>query len=109
MLKLDLDPGEKIVLEMRKNWFVFLGPLVFFLMAALAPAIVYWIYETNFMETIRLPFLDDYMFLIKYFLYPMWILIFWVNLFIRWTNFYLDVWYVTEKRIIDIEQKSLFH
>ena len=26
-----------------------------------------------------------------------------------WTDYYLDVWMVTDKRIIDIEQKSFFH
>ena len=26
-----------------------------------------------------------------------------------WTDYYLDVWMVTDKRVIDIEQKGFFH
>lgn len=29
-------------------------------------------------------------------------------LFIDWTKYYLDVWYVTEKRIIIVDQRKLF-
>ena len=33
----------------------------------------------------------------------------WMLLFINLTNYYLDVWYVTSDRLVDIEQKGLFH
>ena len=33
----------------------------------------------------------------------------WIFLFINLTNYYLDVWYVTSKRLIDINQKTLFY
>jgi len=32
----------------------------------------------------------------------------WTAFFVRWTNYYLDVWYITPKRIIAIDQKGLF-
>jgi hypothetical protein len=43
------------------------------------------------------------------FVYAVWLMALWMSFFIQWTNYYLDVWYVTEKRIIDVEQKRLFH
>ena len=42
------------------------------------------------------------------FLYALWLLVLWISFFIQWTNYYLDVWYITEKRIIDVEQKGIF-
>lgn len=32
----------------------------------------------------------------------------WITFFIIWIDYYLDVWIVTEQRIINIEQKGLF-
>ncbi len=36
------------------------------------------------------------------------LLIIWLALFTAWTNHYLDIWIITDKRIIDIDQISLF-
>lgn len=36
------------------------------------------------------------------------LLIIWIILFTIWTNYYLDIWIVTDKRIINIDQISLF-
>lgn len=37
-----------------------------------------------------------------------WFAVLWTVFFIVWTNYYLDVWIVTDHRIVDIEQFSLF-
>lgn len=42
------------------------------------------------------------------FFYSLWVLIFWIGFFVIWTDYYLDVWYITNKRIIDVEQKGFF-
>jgi uncharacterized membrane protein YdbT with pleckstrin-like domain len=33
----------------------------------------------------------------------------WLSFFINWTKYYLDVWYVTEKRIIAVDQRGIFN
>ena len=111
MLHLDLDPGETIILEMRKHWFIFLGPLFIFIFAVFAPWILYMLLQSSFAEKITesFTFIEENLFIIKFFFYPAWVLVFWVSLFVQWTNYYLDVWYITDKRIIDIDQKSLFN
>jgi uncharacterized membrane protein YdbT with pleckstrin-like domain len=35
-------------------------------------------------------------------------LVVWIAFFVLWTDYYLDVWYVTNERIIAVEQKGLF-
>ncbi len=46
---------------------------------------------------------------LRIFLYLLWFLALWVGFFVAWTDYYLDVWQVTDRRIIDVEQKGLFH
>jgi hypothetical protein len=42
------------------------------------------------------------------FFFILWVLTLWIFFFLDWTKYYLDVWYVTQKRIIIIDQKALF-
>jgi uncharacterized membrane protein YdbT with pleckstrin-like domain len=37
-----------------------------------------------------------------------WWLLLWTRFASEWTNHYLDIWVVTNKRVIDIEQRSFF-
>jgi uncharacterized membrane protein YdbT with pleckstrin-like domain len=103
---LHLDPEETIVIEVRKHWFVFFAHGFFLAIAAIVPALLYWAVEkfTGF----RLPIEGNYYMLVLFF-YTLWLLFLWISFFIQWTNYYLDVWHITQKRIIDVEQKSLFH
>lgn len=103
---LHLDPEESVILEVHRHWFVFLGYIVAFKVAIFSPIIVY-ICLYLFAPTIYLivqPYL--YFFTFAYFI---WLLFCIMIFFIRWTDFHLDVWYITQKRIIDMEQKSMFH
>lgn len=43
------------------------------------------------------------------FLGALWALFCWHQLFVRWTDFYFDIWIITNWRIIDMDLKGLFH
>ncbi|MEY2703032.1 MAG: hypothetical protein RLY43_1670, partial [Bacteroidota bacterium] len=45
----------------------------------------------------------------KVFGYSLWLLVLWVIFFIEWTDYYLDFWIITNRRIIDVEQNGFFH
>lgn len=101
-----LDPGEHVLLEVRKHWFVFVAQGIFHLFAAFVPFFAY-----EFIVK-RLPYRIPDAFNptgLSLFFYSLWLLSLWISFFVQWTNYYLDVWYVTEKRIIDVEQKALFN
>ena len=104
---LHLDPEEHIILEVRKHWIVFAGHAVGLLFTGFLPFIILTaikVFLPNFLN-ITLPGNNSALFL---FFYMLWLLFLWLSFFVEWTKYYLDVWYVTEKRIIIIDQKHLF-
>lgn len=103
---LHLDPGETILLEVRKHWFVFFSHGFFLAIAALIPPVL--LEFVVHLVPVRVP-IEGNMYALSAFFYILWVLVLWVSFFVQWTNYYLDVWYITQKRIIDVEQKSPFH
>lgn len=104
---LHLDPDETVIYEVRKHWIVFVGVAVGFLFASILPFAVFSFLKIGYPAffNFNLPGNGSALFL---FFYMIWLLTLWVMFFVDWTKYYLDVWYVTEKRIIAIEQKYMF-
>ncbi len=104
---LHLEADEHIILEVRKHWIVFLSYAVGLLFSALAPFIIFAFIQIIFpnVGNLNIPGNVTALFL---FFYCLWLLFLWASFFINWTKYYLDVWYVTEKRIIAVDQRSIF-
>lgn len=103
MIKL-LD-NEKIILIKRRHWFVIAtAGFILFLIAFLPVALLFLF---NIFDSKDTSFLQDYWLFIIFYL-AFWMQLFWSIFFISWTNYYLDVILVTNKRIVDIEQLGLF-
>lgn len=98
------EKNEHIILEVRKHWFVLATEIFWATVAIFIPLIVYAV-GTALPITITMPGNNIIFFL---FLYVFWLLIGWVTMFFFWTDYYLDVWIITNKRLIDVEQKGLF-
>lgn len=107
---LHLDPDEHVILEVRKHWIVFAGHALGLLCAAFMPLIVFAMIKMlvpSLLKVVTLPTnINAYAFFL--FFYILWLLALWLSFFIDWTKYFLDVWYVTEKRIIDVEQRRIF-
>jgi uncharacterized membrane protein YdbT with pleckstrin-like domain len=93
----------------RKHWFVLLREVLFLLLTYILPFVAYLILVTlpSFAPTLTLPSFSlpgDLLF----FLFTAWTFLAWVRLFSIWTDYYLDSWTLTNKRIIDIEQRGYF-
>lgn len=85
--------------------------ILIIIILALAPLILYHLLfsgffplDPNVKETVR-EFVSDW----GTFGYSLWLLILWIMFFMEWTDYYLDLWVITNKRIIDAEQKGFFH
>ncbi|MFA5889132.1 MAG: PH domain-containing protein [Candidatus Paceibacterota bacterium] len=105
---LHLESDEHVVFEVRKHWIVFVGYATVLLFAALLPIILFKIVEIFIPEFFNINFYGNKYALFLFF-YTLWLLFLWISFFVEWTKYYLDVWYVTEKRIIIIDQKNIFH
>lgn len=102
---LHLDPNEHVVLEVRKHWIVFFSQGFFLAVAAFLPFVLYQFLIR--LLPIEIPEGQSIFGLLMFF-YVIWILTLWLTFFVQWTNYYLDVWYITEKRVIDVKQKGFF-
>lgn len=91
---LSLNKDEQVLHRARKHWFVFAVEFFFLLLLGVTPLFVAPVLPA----VIPLAFL-----------YSLWLIAVWIMIFAVWTDFYLDVWVITNKRIIDIEQKGFFH
>ncbi len=98
---LNLDPNENVVLEVRKHWYVLSARItvLFLLGIALPIAYAYFVEYTGFSLPANA----------AGFFYCLFLLVLWIAFFINWTNYYLDVWYITEKRIVSVDQVNIFH
>lgn len=108
MEELELQPGEEIILAVRKHWLVFLGGLIPHVILGYLPIIGLQILKG--LET--LPGWTNVIVIenpwVKFALGVWWLFI-WLAIFSNFSRHYLDLWILTNKRIIDIDQVDFFH
>jgi len=103
-IPLQLETEEHVLLQVRKHWFVLGAQLFSVILIALAPLIFYTVITLLTDLGKSLPGEGTIMII----LYTVWLLIMWMALFNIWTNYYLDVWTITNKRVIAVDQRGLF-
>lgn len=96
MNSFELGPNEQMIAIFRKHpLFLWLSAIKYVVLAIL-PVII-------------LPYLSDFnVGPYATALYIAFLVVLWVAFFIEWTNFMLDTWILTNHRLIDVEQLSLF-
>lgn len=97
-----LEPKEKTIQTFRKHWFVIFVELILFAGITLFPIVVImiWVNTSNML----IPPVG----MVLSVLAIAWVLVMWIGFCIVYTDYYLDVWILTNQRLIDIEQKGLF-
>ena len=101
-----LDSDERILLKVRKHWIILLSETAFLLFFLALPFLLYAV--INFLNISQTLIITGNMLALAIFLLGAWLLLVWVSFFIIWTDYYLDMLIVTDKHIIDIEQKGPF-
>jgi len=103
----DLLPGEKIIIGIRKHWFVFFIETSGLLLAGVVPFILAFFSEELFGEVVTVIGSAQFENILV-FLASAWLILLTMIFFVIFTNYYLDMLIVTNQRLIDIEQISLF-
>jgi len=95
--------NENIILLLRRHWLVFIFRFLPFLFLLIG-IIIFHAFGTSVFTFLNLQFDLNWFYLVESFFCILW----WLALFITWINFYLDVWIVTDNRIVNIDQVALF-
>jgi len=98
-------PYEKIIFILRRHPLTFVPTLFLFLVLSTVPVIVYFLIDNLFQTLLHSPII-----------YPVTILagsVYYLSMYLffyaHFIDYYLDMWVVTNDRIVDIEQHGLFH
>ncbi len=100
----DFRSDEHVVTIVRHHWFVLLKEVVGVVILFLIPFIALPVIASVVPAGSNVAQIGA----ITGFLGSLWALICWQLLFVRWTDFYFDIWIITNWRIIDIDQQGLF-
>jgi uncharacterized membrane protein YdbT with pleckstrin-like domain len=104
--KIQLENDEVILSQVRKHWFVLFLQMFGVGIGAFLPLVfLYALDATPLRDIIDIRMYGSEMVAF----YAGWLIIIWMALFGVWTNYYLDVWTVTNKRLITVDQRGLFH
>ncbi len=101
MIKLEKD--EEIIKIIRKHWLPFTFQLVMMCIMMIIPPFIFELFRNFLFSDLTLH--NEYL---LSFLYIVFLISMWISLFISFVNYYLDIWILTNKRLVDVEQISFF-
>lgn len=103
----ELEPGEHVVLQVRKHWFLFLLELLPYAVLAIIPFIIPKL-------IVLAPPIAKYA---EYFnlhtqleraVLGIWLLVTWTSAWGAFTRYFLNAWVLTNNRIVNIKQRRFF-
>jgi hypothetical protein len=96
--------GENIIKVIRRDIFIMLKKVFMFLLMAALPVILFYLLASANPQVFENQLVYPLLVLGAsiYYLYV------WLFFFFAFIDYYLDIWIITDKRIIDIQQKGFF-
>ena len=111
--RINLEADEKVLMIVRKHWWIIVSHTIIVVTSALLPFIgaelIVWLqpFSGSFDYTKINAFINDNLASFV-FIYSVWLLIHWITMANFWTDHYLDLWTITNKRIISVDQRGFF-
>jgi len=97
------NPDEKIIAVIHRHWFnMFLQYIPILILLAVM------IVSYSLQPYIFSDFTNEAGRKLFYFVQSFLLLCIWIYGFVIWFDYYLDIWIITNKRIVNVEQKGLF-
>lgn len=107
MKEFELEPGEHVVLQARKHWFLFLVELLPYAIMAIAPFALPKLLVLAPPMAPYAAFLDYHATLARAAL-GVWLLVTWTGAWGSFTRYFLNAWVLTNQRIVNIKQRRYF-
>jgi hypothetical protein len=98
-----MEPGEEMVLKVHRHWLFIVTRLVGLLVMLIAPLVV-----ISVLRMLGVALFADITTPALVTLWALWGLVLWALFWQFWTTYYMDIWVITTKRIIDIDYLRLF-
>jgi uncharacterized membrane protein YdbT with pleckstrin-like domain len=105
---IEIDANEHILRVVRKHWFVLLSEIFLLVACLFVPVVVLFVLHVLPVSLSSIVTWSGAAVFGQWFFLFAWIFIVWMIGWTLWTNYYLDVVIVTDKRIFTIEQDGLF-
>lgn len=106
--KIELETGEEILATVRKHWFIIFSQLIGTGLMIFVPLFIILFLSLSEKSQNIFTILQNNSQLGSFVLI-FWILISLMSGFMIWTNYYLDLWLITDRRIIVVNQISFFN
>ncbi|MBP9816853.1 MAG: PH domain-containing protein [Candidatus Pacebacteria bacterium] len=108
MEDLHLQPGEHVLMAVRKHWLIYVGAAIPFAVFAYLPVLALELFaKSPFVTTPWAHYVSLENPWILFVLGAWWLFV-WMGAFSNFMRYFLDVWIITNKRIIDVEQIDFF-
>lgn len=107
--KIQLEPGEEVIKTVRKHWFVISAELFGFAIMIISPFLIIFSFLTFKGDLLNMQIdFSDYTALIAFGIVT-WTIFTLMVAFATWTHFYLDLWIITDRRIILVDHIHFFN
>ncbi len=105
---IELESDEEVLTLVRKHWFIITIELISVGIVILVP--LFLLLGTTFLSfgDVVLSFVTEYSDFVSFGIVT-WLLLATMAGFMLWTHYYLDLWIVTDRRIIVIDQRGFFN
>jgi hypothetical protein len=108
MPEFELESGEHVVLAARKHWFLFAATLLPYAILAVIPFALPGLLRLSVPTAPYAAYIDFSQPLMRAAL-GVWLLVVWTGAWGAFTRYYLNVWVLTNQRIVDIRQPAWFY
>lgn len=102
-------PGERVQMVIRKHWFTISRAIVFYLILLVLPLLLRLPLERHAPELWLALTGTEIWGMLGRLAISLYYLMVWVFFSMTWINYYLDVWVVTNERMLALEQQGLFN
>lgn len=108
MKEFELEPGEHVVIQVRKHWFVFALSLLPYAILALIPlAIPTLLKLAPPLEPLASGI--DFSTPLGHAALGVWLLVMWTGAWSSFTRYFLNLWVLTNQRVVEINQRTYFN
>lgn len=97
-------PNEKIIKVLRRDYFILLKKFLFFFLLAILPLAFFYLMLSGSPEILG----GNISYPIIVLAASVYYLFVWLFFFFSFIDYYLDIWIITNERIIDVRQKGFF-